>query len=535
MKKTTILIAGILLLSIMILIITRNQPETMEDYSTDMEETDSETILLQIFDKNVNNEEFDDDVAKKIMEKTGVEIQIIDATDDSEEKIKTMLRDNNYPDIVLLEQGELVNQYIESGALIPLDELVGEYGPNIQEMYGDILNKSRYNDGKLYWFANWYGKDTDASAGVLMRKDILENLVGKERANSNKPFTLSEYTEILRAFKRQYPKLNGYDSIALELDQDSEIYKYALGGMFGLKSYGIDEKENLHILVNTEEYRDALLYLNQLYLEGLLDKEWIINKTSRWKEKLSDGYVFSTWGSYWDTDEINHFLSYTYGEDCRFYCYKVMADNLTAEETTYNARNSLGWDAIGITDHCKNPEAAIRLLDYLASEEGQYLLLWGLEGRGWTMEDGKHVPMESFLSEWEQIPSNTEQRTGVRRWTWMIKNGKGSDGTPYDLTNKYATTDVAKFANNNFLESDFWDISEFTGIEPSVTSSLGFQWQIIQDIYEQYFPKVICAASEKYAGVYYEKMIDDMKLAGLEECEQYITEQYKERQAQLYK
>ena len=40
-------------------------------------------------------------------------------------------------------------------------------------MYGDVLTKSRYSDGKNYYLNNWYGVDPDASAGVLMRRDLL--------------------------------------------------------------------------------------------------------------------------------------------------------------------------------------------------------------------------------------------------------------------------------------------------------------------------------------------------------------------------
>ena len=44
----------------------------------------------------------------------------------------------------------------------------------------------------------------------------------------------------------------------------------------------------------------------------------------------------------------------------------------------------------------------MKMINYLASEEGQYLLMWGIEGTNWNMEDGKHVPnddlIEGFLS-----------------------------------------------------------------------------------------------------------------------------------------
>ena len=43
-------------------------------------------------------------------------------------------------------------------------------------------------------------------------------------------------------------------------------------------------------------------------------------------------------------------------------------------------------------------------MNFLASEEGQYLLMWGIEGKDWDIEDGKHVPrsetLQGFKDDW---------------------------------------------------------------------------------------------------------------------------------------
>ena len=485
--------------------------------------------VLRVFDKNMDGQAFDDQVAEVIMEKTGVRIELVDATDNPNETLEAMLINGNYPDIILMEQGEMVNSFIESEVFIPLDDLIESEGENITEMYGDILDKSRYSDGKLYWLANWYGKDTDASACVLMRKDYLIDLVGEERANSNEPFTLTEYTTLLRRFRQLHPTIDNETVISLDLDSDADNYEMTLKGIFGMKTYGLDEDGNLEYLPATERYKEALLYLNELYRENIICKQWVIDRSEKWEKDLLSGQVFSTWGSYWDTDSVNAILKAEYGEDAQFFAYKVVADDLTAEQTTYNGRNSLGWDAIGITDNCENTRAAMKVLNYLASEEGQYLLLWGPEGETWDMVDGKHVPREDFLEQWQADSDQTETESGVRRWKWVIKNGNGADGTPYDLTTKYLPSDTVSFANASIDDSDYWDTAEYSGLEPSVKSNLGLKWQKIEDLYDQYYAQIICANSAEEAEVLYEKMLSDMEIAGLSECEEYITAQYHKR------
>lgn len=487
------------------------------------------TVTLTFFDKNSGSNTFDDPVARAIQEKTGVTVQVENPTGDPLEKLNLMLTGQNYPDIVLMDRGnEIVNRYIDAGALIPLNDLIDQYGPHIKEMYGEVMTKSVYSDGKNYYLNNWYGVDPDAVAGVLMRKDLLTEIVGEERANSNDPFTQSEYLDILRQFKEKYPTIDGKESIAVTLDAESKNYEGTLFGMYGMTTYYADENNNIMHKAKAPRYQDAIGFMNTLYIEGLLDKEWVVNKKEQWTQKLSAGNVFSTFCSYWDPDSANTSLASTVGEDAKFYSYKVVADGVDPSETKYSGRSTLGWDAIGITSNCQNPEAAIKFIDFLVSEEGQYLMMWGIEGEHWDMVDGKHVPKQEIVDGFKTDFDNTKLETGIRKWTWFIKNGNGTDGSPYDVT-KYETTELTDFANASFGESDRWDTADFTGLEPAGSSPEGLKWQKVKDVYDQNFPKMVNAADSAAANAVYESMLAQMEEAGLSEVEAYMSGQYRDR------
>ena len=486
-------------------------------------------VTLTFFDKNSGSNTFDDPVARAIQEKTGVTVQVENPTGDPLEKLNLMLTGQNYPDIVLMDRGnEIVNRYIDAGALIPLNDLIDQYGPHIKEMYGEVMTKSVYSDGKNYYLNNWYGVDPDAVAGVLMRKDLLTEIVGEERANSNDPFTQSEYLDILRQFKEKYPTIDGKESIAVTLDAESKNYEGTLFGMYGMTTYYADENNNIMHKAKAPRYQDAIGFMNTLYTEGLLDKEWVVNKKEQWTQKLSAGNVFSTFCSYWDSDSANTSLASTVGEDAKFYSYKVVADGVDPSETKYSGRSTLGWDAIGITSNCQNPEAAIKFIDFLVSEEGQYLMMWGIEGEHWDMVDGKHVPKQEIVDGFKTDFDNTKLETGIRKWTWFIKNGNGTDGSPYDVT-KYETTELTDFANASFGESDRWDTADFTGLEPAGSSPEGLKWQKVKDVYDQNFPKMVNAADSAEANAVYESMLAQMEEAGLSEVEAYMSGQYQDR------
>lgn len=489
-----------------------------------------EKVTITFFDKNSGSKTFDDEVAKVIMEKTGVNVQVENPSGDPLEKLNLMLTGQNYPDIVLMDRGnEIVNRYIEAGALIPLNDLIDDYGSNVAQMYGDVLTKSRYTDGKNYYLNNWYGVDPDASAGVLMRKDLLVEIVGKDRADSAEPFKLSEYVEILKKFKEKYPTIDGKESIAITLNGNDKNYEGTIFGMFGMKTYYQTEDGSLEHRVKDPNYIEAVKFMNDLYTTGLLDKEWVVNRKEQWIQKLSTGNVFSTFASYWDTDAANTSLASTVGSDAQFYSYKVVPDDMDASQTTYNGRSTLGWDAIGITNNCNNPEAAMKLIDFLVSEEGQYLMMWGIEGKHWQMQDGKHVPDEDIVNGFQTDWDNEILSTGIRKWTWFIKNGHGSDGTPYDMAAKYKLSSTAEFANKSFGESDAWDTADFSGLTPAGSTPEGLKWQKVQDIYDQKFPKIVVSASEDEALSVYNSMLQDMEASGLKDVESYITEAYQER------
>lgn len=50
------------------------------------------------------------------------------------------------------------------------------------------------------------------------------------------------------------------------------------------------------------------------------------------------------------------------------------------DEARTIVRANAGWSGMFISKKCKDPEAAIRMIAYMNSEEGQHLALWGREG-----------------------------------------------------------------------------------------------------------------------------------------------------------
>lgn len=504
---------------------------TRHESSSVKNQEDMEPVIT-VFDKSSGNSRFDDKIALEIQKRTGVRIELINPTEAPSQKARLMLANRDYPDIVITDlaagntAGIMADKYAEAGALIPLEVHIETMGPDIMTMYGDTLEDLRHEDGHIYYLTSWYGENLEPVAGFQIRYDILKELAGQERADSSEAFTQKEITELLRSYHQRYPEIDGQASIPFTFNQENS--GRTLYGMFGLKYYHETDEGDIQTIYKAPEYLPMLLFLNQLYREELLDKDWLVNKAQSYEEKLKSGRVFMTAGAYWDMDSINVVLKEKYGGDAQFYSYKVLGDGIKDGETAYNGRNSLGWDCIGITDNCENVEAAMKVLNFLASEEGQYLTLWGIEGEDWDQVDGKRVPRKEILDSFEVDIEKTRDETGIRKWTWMTKNGNGSDGSPYDMATKLRLSESARRAYTN-MSGDYWDTAPYAGIAPEAGTAEAAIQQEITAIGQNACYLAVCAKTPEESERIYADMLADMEKAGVDRLEQVMNERYRNK------
>ena len=488
-----------------------------------------ETVTLSFFDKNSGTRTFDDPVALALMERTGVNINLVSPTGNPGEKLSLMLAALDYPDIVLMDRGsDIVNQYIEADALVNLSEYM-DLMPNVVAMYGETLNKTRYADGNNYYLSNWYGYDPDPVNGFIMRYDYMVDMVGKERADSAEPFTYSEMLQLLKDWKAKYPTIDGAETIPLVIREPSSgSINGTFAGMNGMYPYYVNDEGNIEFVVNDPRFLTAIHQMNELYREGLLDPEWTSNNGELANQKLSNNNVFGYVGAYWDTWTPSAALLAQQNSDAEYLAYKVISDGMDPDKTTLAGRSSLGWDAIGITKNCKNIEAACKFIDYCASQEGQDLLLWGIEGQDWEFVDGVRTPIGDIVARYQADPRNTVNDTGITKWTWFVKNDvHPDDGTTcriwYNKKDRCAT-----YAYQN-LTNSYYDSAEFATLEPAGNSIEALQYQKVVDLFDQAYPNMVNAASVEDCDAVYTKLLADMDAAGAEAVEACMSKTYVER------
>ncbi|MBD2867205.1 ABC transporter substrate-binding protein [Paenibacillus arenilitoris] len=492
----------------------------------------NEPINFTFFDRNVGDS-FDNPVAKKITEKTGVSLEIQQPTGNPAEKLNLMLASNDLPDLMAISRGDILDKYIAAGALIPLNDLIDQYGPNIKEMYGDMLNKTRHTDGKNYYLANWYGLEQYPVFGFMMRMDVMKELGAGDKATNGEPFTAEEFVALLKNYKEKVPTVDGKPTIAMTFNgENMGAVSGTFKGMFGMMPY-YETNGELKSDVRDPKYLEMIKFVNSLYTQGLIDPEWATIKTQQYEQKLASGTVFAATDAFWNLGKPNTVLKEEAADpskqdESQFYPYKVIAPGVDPAKTTFGPKSSLGWDGIGITTQNADPVRAIKFLDFLASEEGQYLMMWGVEGVHWDMKDGKHVPRPEVLEGFKKDWAGYSTETGIRKWTWTIKNGPGSDGTPYDLIGRYETDPVSALAIQNLADSSF-DTAIYDNLGPSGGTPEAIMQTKVGETTAKYFPRMIMAPSEADAVKLYETMMKELEAAGLPALEKIYTENYNKR------
>ncbi|MGN0746554.1 MAG: extracellular solute-binding protein [Aristaeellaceae bacterium] len=342
-------------------------------------------VTFTVFGQRDQNQANWDDVLvlNRYAEMTGVTMDWQEVPAQGYEEVKNLLfASNDLPDLFVraqLNKNDVTLYGMNSGQLIPLNDLIAEYAPNLtalMEQYPSIRQAITSADGNIYTLPT-----VDVSATGLMGFKQWINKDWMEKLGLAYPTTTDELKEVLIAFRDQDPNGNGEkDEIPLGFREPSTIY--VMGGSFGLEhqlgdTYNIDENGQIHNWLCDDEFKAYLMWLNDLYSEGLLWQEYYKNDRPLWRSNLSNA-LFGVFGMpYSDV-----FLAV---ED-QFTALPPMVgpygDQLWADANTVG-----GQGAFAISCECENPELAIQWVDYFYSPEGSLFFRYGIEGETYYVDD----------------------------------------------------------------------------------------------------------------------------------------------------
>lgn len=336
----------------------------------------------------------DDPIITYLNEKFNVTINLslTSGTATYPDALNMRLASGQIPDWFRINQEATFGQLVEDGCLLNISQYVEKYNfENIRKTfeapYADVLA----TDGVFYRIPDGVGVLRRA---FYVRKDWMEAL------NMEMPETWDELAEMVKAFQ------------AADLDHQGNVagivlcnpdYAYAFApGWTGYNGWAIVNGERTYFKAD-DNYKAYLKYLNGLYNDGVLDSEGFTMTRQQSEEKFSTGRSSVYWmnaNSVWWDNIVSQVKANNADADVLM-LVPVPAGpkgSLVGIGVPYAASSSFNADL-------EEDKAAriLAIMDYLLSDEGKDLTLYGFEGQHHDVVDGERVVRtEVVLNEWGQ-------------------------------------------------------------------------------------------------------------------------------------
>jgi putative aldouronate transport system substrate-binding protein len=538
MKKTFKLVVTLLL--IFTLTVLSACTDNSEETNTDQSEGNGDPITLNVL-HNWNGsggpEDFvNNPVAQKILEETGVILEFEYTSGSEVEKITQVFATGQYPDLYTGpawgNESKTLLKAANEGQLHDLTEYIKKY-PNLANLvkeenmsttlYDSIISKQE--GGQFMLHAAYPATEEDVLNwlyGLYVNKEIAAQ-TGIDPQSVRTPEDLYNF---LKAVKDLNLEANGNPVFPLgalgngwPLDIMSEMFVPVAGAF----SWMIDDdngETELNLL--TDEYEDYVLYMQKLLSEGLLDPEAYTQTGTIAKEKVAQGRYAVIPNQF---PGLYTELSKADLQDK----YVPLGPLNDFEGDPYRTEvNVTGSQLIAVpkTVSEEKLDAAMRVLNYLASDEGFLLANYGIEGVHYDMKDGKVQAKKEWVDKAKEDPdalTNEGIATSYGTLSGLYRAYSLAGGPfGYQYDERYATQ--AEFMEIMTPEG----IQPTTGKDPNIVFQEHENHEQIQPIFDTLSDTIlqaIHATSEEDALKIMEESRNALKDAGIEEVAAEISKQ----------
>jgi putative aldouronate transport system substrate-binding protein len=291
-----------------------------------------------------------------------------------------------------------------------------------------------------------------------------------------------------------------------------------LRNLMGLEMYSsgdgktyVDKNGTLIWYIQDPGMLDFYKKVNGWYRKGYISPDNFAFKTEDDTQRAAvGGKAFAVFGYDNHCDNYNTALEKS-GEKFRFeQVTNVISDKAKRYDTL------AGWRGLYITKSTKNLEAAYRAVASAYSDEGMRLLMWGIEGTDYTLnQNGYPVFKYNF-----QGDNSVLQPRGLKYWGWLVHNAIVTG-----IADATSTSPTA-LARNSW--SSHVERNPVIGLIRFATDS---QEQIIRakvdDAVKTEEIKIYMAESEASCEAAYKSLLKKLDTLGLKKLLDYGNKQYK--------
>ncbi|WP_163853598.1 extracellular solute-binding protein [Paenibacillus elgii] len=289
------------------------------------------------------------------------------------QKLTTLFVSGSAPDLVFEFSSVLRSQLYAQKQLMPVDEMIEKYSTTYKALldkYPVLKTVAKMPDGKMYAFGKVNGLQTNHA--LYLRADWLKKL------NLQVPKTTDDLFEVLKAFKEKDPDGNGKaDTYGTSL---AYITNQVLNAMFQNSKWVVEDGKLIH---DWERAKAATAFKKRLYDEGIVDKDYLTDKAGQKAQQDWVNGKLGMWGGQ------------TGGPGWLQVYESLKKNNPSAEviviplpKGPYGQFSPVINNPVQLTAmvnaQAKNPEAIMKYVDFISSDQAGKTLGYGIEGTHYT-------------------------------------------------------------------------------------------------------------------------------------------------------
>jgi putative aldouronate transport system substrate-binding protein len=266
--------------------------------------------------------------------------------------------------------------------------------------------------------------------------------------------------------------------------------------------------------------------MRKLITEGLFDLEAFNNTSTTANEKLTTGKL-AVFGAQPMLADLQKTL-YKTNPEMQYELLGPMKNKSGNIRTQVEKPGRSGFPVLFLSADIKDPDAALRYIDYVNSEEGRLLAYFGIEGTHYTMENGIPQWIPDVKKQFDDNP-DLKRDAGLNYLPGRFIGAFSSEvtwPTPEDQKTEWQK-----------LEESFSARMPIKIIDKVSASYLAREWPKYQEYidktsslnFDEEFKKAFFAASDEEALNMLHSVQEKFRAAGVEEMAEFVAQKAAER------
>ncbi|GHV06510.1 hypothetical protein FACS189485_15150 [Spirochaetia bacterium] len=365
------------------------------------QKTSAAAVTVEIFDRGTDGGKTDPTnnkwtawIKEKILKDENIVVNFVSVPRWTEtDSLVNLFAAGTPPDVAYTYSNDNIQSWSDQGGIYDLSPYIDTTLKDLKAFLGpdkalpgkDFIRRNiDESTGKIYSIPA--KRMNVALRNIFIRQDWLEILGIPE------PKTTQQYYDTLAAFRDNAARLGVSKVVPFTLNGDR--VDWAAGNIMGSfinpnlsdKEQWINTVADRNFLI--EGYKEGVRFMNKMYNDGLVDRDFPLYGATDADNIIKSGVVGS-WSGDWDTiyREPNGIIT-----DLRKTVPAAKVVPVDPMQSSDGITHKGAYDAAGINffipSAAKNPDAAMRYLNWLAKYENYHFIQTGPEGITHTIVDG---------------------------------------------------------------------------------------------------------------------------------------------------